>query len=280
MWGAAFLVIKIGTDFASPQAYVTLRVLASAATLVVVRLLRTRRTPILRDRQLQKYGLLLALFNVAVFLPLQTTGIAMSTVGVSALLLYTQPLFVALLGFFFLRERLSATQRSGLVLGWIGVSVLAVTSLGDGTVQPAAIVILIVGALSWAIGSIIYKSMPSTVNLWDVLLLQNLYALPVLIVLSVSTDSTITWNPSLLVSVIAVGAGAGVGGFAILFTLLRRGKAGVVSAWIYAVPIIGAFLGVVFRDEQLTVTLIVGAVMVGVALVMVAGSRREPPPVA
>jgi len=73
----------------------------------------------------------------------------------------------------------------------------------------------------------------------------------------------------LLVTMIWAGVGASVGGFGLQFVLLRRGQAGVVSSWIFAVPILAAALGVLLLGERLHPGLFLGGTAVAAGIYLV-----------
>lgn len=276
IWGTTFLIIKIGVAHTTPYVFVALRVAVSVAVLIPV--VALRRSPS-GGGAARRYGLGLAFLNVAAFLPIQTAGIERSDVGISAIVIYTQPLIVAVLARHLLGERLTRRQLTGLLLGWVGVATAAVAGLNAGAAPPSGIVLLLTAALLWAAGSVLFKSVPAAVDVWSLLFWQNLYALPVVVAVAVLTGGTTNWGAILLSTGFFVGAASGVGGFGLLFMLLRRGQANVVSSLIYAVPVISAALGVVVRGERLTLPLVLGALTVGVGIYLVTGpmSGREPP---
>lgn len=266
IWGSAFLLIKIGVGHAPSPVFVALRVGAATVAVAVVVWCAPGRS---RDPRVHRYGVALGLTNVFGFLSLQTAGIAASDIGFSAVVIYTQPLLVALLARWWLRERLSARQVAGLALGWVGVAVAAAGELRVGAAHPVGVLLLLGGATSWALGAVLFSSMPRDVPVWDVLLWQNVYGLVPLVVVALVVGGPVDWGVPLLGSAALVGVGASAAGFALLFSLLRRGKAGVVMSWIFAVPVISAALGVAVRGEPLTPGLVVGGAAVGAALLMV-----------
>ena len=66
-----------------------------------------------------------------------------------------------------------------------------------------------------------------------------------------------------------------------VLALLERGDAGVVSSYIFAVPVLAATYGVLLFDEVLSLGLVAGGVLVaaGILLVTVPPRTRAPAPV-
>jgi drug/metabolite transporter (DMT)-like permease len=111
------------------------------------------------------------------------------------------------------------------------------------------------------------------------LLWQSGWGVVPLAVLAVVIGGDVEWGVPLVASTLWAGAVATAGGFALQFALLRRGQASVVSAWIFAVPVISTALGVAVRGEDVSAGLVVGATGVAVAIWLIR-PRRSPVPAA
>lgn len=278
IWSSTFIGIKLGLAYSSPEAFAVLRVLAAIAVLLVV--VAARRAPgagFLGGRGIHRYGLFLGAANVAGFLLLQNTGMVDAQIGIASVLIYTQPLLVALGAALLLRERLTARQVAGLLTGWLGVAVVVLGELGLGLTPIRSVLLLLGSALCWTIGTLLFKWLPDDVSVWNLLLWQNMYGLLPVTLIALWGTSTADWGIPLIIAVVWAGVGASIGGFGLQFVLLRRGKAGVVSSWIFAVPIIAAALGVLLLGDRLHPGLFVGgaAVAAGIYLVNSRGRRSH-----
>lgn len=281
VWGTAFVFIKEGTDRSPPLVYAALR-LAVAAAVTGLALLLGRSAPITGPtrRTLHRYGAVLGLINGFAFFALQTGGIALSDTGFSAVVIYTQPLIVAVLARRLLRERLTVRQATGLALGWAGVAVAGVEGLRLGSADPVGYLLLLGSAVAWAVGSLIVSAAPAELPLGRLIFLQNAYGVVPLAVLALAVGGEVEWGWPVIGSALWVGSAATAGGFALQFALLRRGQASVVSAWIFAVPVISTAVGVAVRGEPLSLGLVAGAVAVGLAIRFVTPrtAAAQPPP--
>jgi O-acetylserine/cysteine efflux transporter len=278
VWGSAFLFIKGGTDHAPPLTFGALRLgIGAVVVAVLLRLAKVPPAPPGARRALHRYGLVLGLTNGALFYALQTSGISLSDTGFSAVIIYTQPLFVALLARRFLGERLTGRQVLGLMAGWVGVALAGAAGLRSGAASPGGFALLLGSAAIWAAGSIVVKRAPAQLPLMRLLLWQSVYGVIPLAVVSVLVGGDVDWGPALVGAALWAGAVATAGGFALQFALLRRGQASVVSAWAFAVPVISTALGVTVLDERLTPGLVLGAAAVALAIWLVS-PRRDPVP--
>lgn len=125
LWGASFLFIRVGvTDFGVAP-LMALRVGIGAAFLLVVlvaqrplrqsaTLLRTHAWPLL----------VVGIFNSAAPFCLFAYAELTLSAGVTSVINATTPLWGGLIGFLWLRDRLSALRTLGLVIGFLGVLML------------------------------------------------------------------------------------------------------------------------------------------------------------
>ncbi|WP_435198238.1 DMT family transporter [Janibacter sp. GS2] len=276
IWGSAFLAIKAGLSQSSPEAFALLRVLSAIAVLLVIVIWRRdSHSGFLGGRGIHRYCIALGATNVAGFLVFQNAGLVEAQVGIASVLVYTQPLLVAIGAVVLLHERLSSRQVLGLMTGWLGVALVVAGELSADLTPAGSALLLLGAAVAWAAGTLVFKSLPSDVSVWSVLLWQNIYGLLPVSLIALWGTSTVTWGVPLLVGVLGAGVGGSIGGFGLQFVLLRRGKASVVSSWIFAVPIIATTLGVLVLGETLHAGLLAGgaAVAVGIYLVNSQGRR-------
>lgn len=276
IWSSAFVAIKLGLAHSSPEAFAALRVLAAIVVLLAVVLVRRERDRgFLGGRGIHRYGALLGLTNVAGFLVLQNAGMVEAGVGVASVLIYTQPLLVALGAALLLRERLTRRQVVGLLTGWLGVALVVAGELDLGLVPVTSVLLLLGSALAWAVGTLLFKWLPADVSVWSLLLWQNIYGLVPVSLIALWGSGAAQWGLPLLATVVWAGVGASVGGFGLQFVLLRRGQAGVVSSWIFAVPILAAALGVLLLGERLHPGLFLGGTAVAAGIYLVNSRTRR-----
>lgn len=274
-WSSAFIAIKVGLTAASPEVFALLRVLVAISALglglLAQRVLRGRTA---HGRGLHRYAVILGITNVVGFLFFQTLGMVDLQVGLSSMLIYTQPLLVALGARLLLGERLTPRRLFGLLCGWLGVIVVVAAEIDAGAARWLPVVLLLCAALCWALGTLVFKALPDDVDLWHLLWWQNVYGLLPIAVLAASRSGTLEVGPVLVLGALWAGIGASIGGFGLQFILLRRGEASVVSSWIFAVPVLASALGVLVLDEALHLGLALGAVLVAAGIYLVNTTAR------
>ena len=282
LWGSSFIPIKTGLTVAPPQVFATLRVLMTAFVLLVaigVRRARLGAQPF--DRRVHRFGLVLGILNGFLFLMLQNIAMVDAGAALSSVLIYTQPLMVAIGARIVLGERLSSRRIVGLIAGWSGVIILVFGELDAGSAPLAASLMLLGAAFAWSVATLTFKWLPANVDAARLMLWQYLYGfvpLSIWVAIRADYDVTIGWN--LFLSVFYVAVAASIGGYGLQFVLLRRGEAGVVSSWLFAVPIVASALGILLLNEPPHAGLLLGgsAVALGIYLVNSTRTLKAIPP--
>ena len=154
-WGASFIATKVALQEISPATVVWLRFGIGVFILGLAALWRGQLA--LPQKKDIPYFALLGFIGITFHQWLQSTGLVTAQASTTAWIVATTPIFMALLGWLVLREKLTKYQILGIVLATIGV--LLVVSKGDlgalglgGSGTPGDILILI-SAPNWAIFS-------------------------------------------------------------------------------------------------------------------------------
>ena len=150
VWGYSWVATKVATHYASPLAVAWGRTaLGALALLTVLRL--TGRT--LRPTPLAP-TLVLGLLQTTGFTILQTLAVSAGGAGKAAVLAYTMPLWLALLAWPFLGERIGRLRWAALALAASGLALIAtplqVRSLA-ATALPVAAGLVWAASAVWAI---------------------------------------------------------------------------------------------------------------------------------
>ena len=277
VWSSAFIFVKLALRDAPAEVFAALRALAAAPALFAALLIQDAAGlgRALRDRRVHVVGLVVGASLVAGFLALSTVGLEYAGIGFGVVLIYAQPLLVAGLAALVLGERLGARQVVGLFVGWAGIALAVLGELSGADPGPhvwLAALLFLGSAVCFAVGTVVVKAVtsgPRAVPLPPALLLGFVYGAVPLVGYAMTADAAVHWTGSLLVSVLYAGGVSLAGGYLLQFALLERGDAGVVSSYVFAVPILAAVYGVVIFGEKLSLGLVVGAVAVAAAILLV-----------
>ena len=275
-WGSAFAMVDIGLDYSPPVLFAGLRTVVGGLAMVVAALLWGGSPNLRRDWPVFS---LLALFNVVLFIALQTYAIVYLPSGSAAVLVYLQPILVGFLAWLILGEELSAAKVVGLLLGFSGIVAVSSGSLSGAAdaLSPIGVALGAASALAWALGTVYFKKYEARVStLWAV-------ALPFLIGgvtltafgLVVESWGEVSWTGAFVGSLLyssLIGISAA---WVIWFALVRAGEASRVAAYIFAVPLTAVLIGALFLDEPLSYSLLVGAALVVCGIYLVNRRPRE-----
>jgi drug/metabolite transporter (DMT)-like permease len=273
-WGAAFAVVKVGLEYSPAIFFAGLRCLIGGVAMVLVALLWGGNPNLRRDWPVFS---LLTLFNVVLFIGFQTYAIMYLPSGSAAVLVYLQPILVGLLAWPILGETLTAAKVVGLLLGFSGIVAVSAGSFSGAAdaLSPAGVILGATSALCWALGTVFFKRYEARVStLWAV-------ALPFLgggVVLTAfglfaEPWSEVAWNAPFVASLLYSGLVGISLAWVIWFALVRAGEASRVASYIFTVPLTAVLVGVVFLDEPLGYTLLIGAAFVVSGIYLV---NREP----
>ncbi len=276
VWGASFLLIKIGVAEMPPMTLVALRLVISAIVLLGVLYGRGMRLPT-RPRAWVDLFLLGAVGLVLPYLLITWSEQYMQS-GMAAILNATTPLFAVLLTYLWTREeQLSGVKALGVLVGFVGV-VIAVgidsVSLTDGGALPQLAVLL--AALCYAIAGIhgrrAFRGVPALVPATGQLLAGAILITPAALL----TDGI----PSPLPSPLALGAVlalAVVGtsfAYVLLYWLMARIGATRTSMVTYLLPPFALVYGALFLRERITVETLIGLALVIVGILLANGALR------
>jgi O-acetylserine/cysteine efflux transporter len=275
-WGSAFSVVKVGLDFSPPVLFAGLRSLLGGLAMVVAALLWGGSPNLRRDWPV---FLLLALFNVVLFIGLQTYAVLYLPSGSAAVLVYLQPILVGLLAWLILGEKLTAAKIFGLLLGFSGIAAVSVESISGGanTISPVGVVLGAASAFFWALGTVYFKKYEARVStLWAVAV-PFVVGGAVLTALGLVVEpwGEVSWAGAFVASLMYSSLVGIALAWVIWFALVRAGEASKVAAYIFAVPLTAVLIGVVFLDEPLGYTLLVGAALIVCGIYLVNRTPRR-----
>jgi drug/metabolite transporter (DMT)-like permease len=159
VWGASFIAIKVALRDLSPVAVVWLRIALGVMILSIIVLVRGQlRLPSRTDLA---YFALLGFLGITFHQWLQSTALLTTQASTTSWIVATIPVFMALLGWSFLREKLGWIKAGGIALAALGV-LLVVTngdmpSLISGNFGTPGDILVLISALNWAVFSVISR---------------------------------------------------------------------------------------------------------------------------
>ena len=272
-WGSTFASVKIGLENSPPLLFGGMRSVIGGLLVAVVAL-ALRRQPGVRAN-LGAYAAI-TLLNVIGFFGLQNLAIDALPSGLAAVLIYLQPILTGVLAGPLLGEEVGPTTFLGLGLGFAGIVAVGAGAI-EGSVTPVGIATAVAAAVAWSLGTIALKR--ARVDRWWGVAIPFTVGGLVLSATGALVDGVdVTWTGG-FVAALAWSSVVGTAlSWALWFTLVGAGEAARTAAVIFFVPIVSLVIGVLFLGEPLSVTLVVGAVLVVLGVWLV--NRPRPTAVA
>ncbi|QRM56380.1 DMT family transporter [Sinorhizobium sp. BG8] len=276
LWSTGWVAAKFGGIVSEPLTFLTLRYALAAICFLLLCLYSNVEWP--TDRKTVLHAVVSGMFLHGFYLGAVWWAIGEGVpAALSSIIAALQPLMTALAAPFFIGERLSAMQKTGLCLGFLGVAIAILPKLmgvGAAAIPTAALIINILGMVSVTYGTIYQKQHLHTGDIRAIATLQYLGALLVTLPLAAMLE-TMRVEISLGFVALMVWSVLGISMSAILLLLylLRRGQVARAASLIYLVPPLAALQAAVVFGEQLTPTMIVGTAIVAAGVYL--ANRRD-----
>jgi drug/metabolite transporter (DMT)-like permease len=195
--------------------------------------------------------------------------------GLVALIAGLQPLITAVLAGAFLGDRVLARQWVGIAIGFVGVVVVVLPSLGAGTggVTAATLFASVIAVIAMSVGTIWQKrhggSDLITGTAWQYLggLMPMIAGALLFEDRHVVVNGEFVFALAWLVIVLSVGA------ILLLMLMIREGEVAKVASLFYLVPAVTAIMTWALFDERLTPVQIGGMVVTCLGVALATGSR-------
>jgi len=267
LWSSNWVVMKSGLQVVTPLNFVMQRFLFSSLALSPFLIYLREEIPRNRDTWLKL--MLFSVFN-AIGILSTNIGLVYEKSGVSAVLTYTQPLFVFCLAVLFLKEKVDSRRLLGVTVGFFGVAVLYLgRNLPLATIS-YPVLFLFLGAFFWAVSTVYYKRTLSHVNPIITNVIQFTVSTILLSVLTVAFEGfSFSMTVTYVFIVLYMSVCASAMAFTIWIFLIKEEEATVVSASSFIIPLFALIFGWVFLQETIELESIVGSILIltGVHLV-------------
>ena len=271
IWGASFPFMLIAVRDFTPLALIEVRVAVGAVFLTTLLALKGE---LARLRGRAKPFLILGAINSAIPFSLFAFAAKYQTAGLSSVLNSTAPLFGAVVAFVWLGERLRLAQTIGLVIGFCGVIILAMSKNSlDGKL--IAIVAGLLAALLYGIAAHYskrnLKGCPPLAVASGSLIGASVLLLPAMPwALSDHPPSAKAWACAVTLGILCTGIA-----YMLYFRMIEHYGAARSMTVAYLIPIFGVIWGFIFLSEPLTVGMLVGGSIVLAGTILVTRSAVQ-----
>lgn len=280
IWGSTYFGIAIAIKTIPPFLMAAGRFALAGLILVAWDLLRhpeARRLPTRRqviDSAIVG-GLLLGIGNGFVVFGEKTVPS-----GIAAILIGMMPLWFALLGWLYLRQKLPRLVVFAVALGFVGVALLIwPTGEGANHFDPLGIFILFLAPLGWAHGSIYsvqrakLPHSPLSASGFQMLAGAAVTGIESLIAGEPAGFNPAAMSPESLLAVLYLILFGSMLAFTAYAWLLRNAPLSLVGTYAYVNPVVAVALGTVFLHEAISARTIIAAAVIVLAVAIIVTAR-------
>ncbi len=258
IWGASFLFIAIAIDFVATPVVPMARVFFGSLALLVIPSARKHI-----DRCDYRRVAFLGLIWMAIPFTLYPMAERSVSSAVTGMLNGGLPVVTVVVTAVFVRQRPSAKRILAVLIGFLGIAVISLTSISDGaSASLHGIIYLLIALLCYAIAVNVAQPIQAKYGSLTTMLWIEAFALLWTLPFGVPALWRSEFNFGALCALIALGAlGTGLA-FVVYGTLLNR--AGTVRGMVgtFFTPVVATILGALFRDEEIHLTAIIGMLIV------------------
>ncbi|MBL8832443.1 MAG: DMT family transporter [Rhodospirillales bacterium] len=155
-WGANWPAMKVAVVELAPWTFRVICVYIGAAGLFAIALLRGIPLGLPRGREIVFAGT--SILNVAIWQVTSAYGLQVMSAGRAVLVAFTMPLWAAVFGAIFVREKFTARKSLALLLGLAGLGLLALPAGGALVDSLAGLGLMLSAAIAWGAGTVALKA--------------------------------------------------------------------------------------------------------------------------
>ncbi len=267
VWGASFIATKIALMDMQPVTVVWVRFAIGVLILGIVVLVRKQFK--LPKRSEILYFIVLGFLGITFHQWLQSTGLVISKASTTAWIVATTPLFIAMLSWIFLREKLNWAQIAGIGLATIGVLLVIsegdISSLSIGEFGNYGDFLILISAINWAVFSVISRrgleNHPAALMMFYVMAAGWLMiSIPFFTGTGVNDLQSISFSS--LLGVLFLGIFCSGIAYIFWYDALKSIPASQVGVFLYLEPLIAVILAAYLLGENIYLASLIGGILI------------------
>lgn len=276
LWGSTYLAIRIGVQHMPPMLFAGIRFIISGSLMFAYVIWRKLPLP-------QSSNEVIKQAIVGLFLLFGGNGLIVwaeqwVASGSTSLIVATVPLFMALIELLVPnRPRIDWLGWLGLFIGFAGVAYLILSEQQTTGVDLFGGTLVLLGALSWAFGSVYSKGFKTTGSIYAGIGVQMLAAGCALSLTGLSIGEAAHFQPNqtgLLAMLYLIVFGSIVGYSSYIY-LLQKWPAAKAGTYAYINPVVAVFLGAVILGEPLSVNVAISTAIILSGVYLVQRSKMK-----
>ena len=268
VWGSSFLFMHLGAVEFGPLPTAAVRVAIAAVFLLPFVWMRGQM-PALRQHWRRTF--VVGVLNAGIPFALFAYALLSISTGLSSILNATVPMFGALVAWAWLKDKPSRTRTLGLVIGFVGVAMLASRATQPGELFRAnaaggspgwAVLACLMASVCYAIAASYTRrflvGIPSLVTATGSLIGATLgLAIPAALTWPAHAPSGTAWGAMLAAGVLCTGVA-----YVVFFRLIANAGPPRALSVTFLVPVFAVGYGVLFLGETVTLWMVLCAVII------------------
>ena len=273
IWSSAFTSARIIVLYSSPLAALSIRFFISGLIGVFIALALGQSFKLTKSQWRATF--VFGLCQNALYLGLNFVAMQSIEASLASIIASTMPLMVAFAGWVFVSERLSGSGIIGLVLGFVGVTIIMWARLNQG-VDIFGLVLCILGALALTVATLTLKDASSGGNIMMIVGLQMLVGSAVLAVFcSLFENIHFSLNTSFVLAFAYTTIFPGLVATVVWFKLVNHIGAVKAATYHFLNPFFGVLIAWLFLNESISYMDGLGVVVITVGIYLVQNSKRK-----
>ncbi len=270
-WGASFIATKYLLAELTPETIISMRLILAITLLLSIALIQKRDFSI----NFKSHLYILVLAMIAVFhLWIQVTGLKFTTASNTGWIIGTAPIFMAILGLIFFKEKLNALKIIGIITATFGLLLL----VGKGDLSNIDLIknkgdlLVLSSSFTWGIYSMVNKKI--SLNYSPLMTILYLFIMMAIIIIpfTVSTSSInsvknlsgLGWIAILFLGLLCSGVSYVIWAYA-----LREMESAKVGAYLYFEPFVTVLTAWIFLREDITLLMILSGLIITAGVFLV-----------
>ena len=271
IWASAFTSARIIVTNAPPLSVSAIRFLV--AGLIVLVIARVMNQSFKLNPSQWRLTLIFGICQNALYLGLNFVAMQTVEASLAAIIASSLPLFVALIAWLILREKVHPLGIAGLFLGIAGVVLIMGSRLTAG-VDPFGVALCLIGALALAVATLAVRGASSGGNVLVVVGFQMLIGSVALWVPALVTENWgFNWTPAVIAAFLYTIFVPGILATVLWFWLVRRIGTVRAATFHFLTPFFGVAFAAILLGEAVRPLDIVGVAVITVAILVVQLSK-------
>lgn len=267
VWGINWPLSKFALQYTPPVLFAGLRALIGGLLLLIVALPKYK---LLQFRRNWHVYLLSALLSIVLYYGVQTIGLQYTPSGLFSAIVFLQPVLLGLFSWWWLGEQMTRQKMLGLIIGFVGVATMSIGGM-TGNISPLGILLAIVTALTWALGTVYVKKIGHRVDSLWLTAMQVTIGGIILLAGGSEMESwkDIKWNMPFILDTAFIAVFVIALGWFVYFKLIHEGEASKVGSYTFLIPLVSIISSVLFLNEHVSLNLVFGLLLILASILLV-----------